>query len=1015
MEILLRTAFLLWVLQASAEDPDYENLVTRPAINGDDDECPISVYFMVDTSESVALREYPWGSLVEELKVFLRMFVQKLEATSLSVSRVQWSYGALHFSDHVEVFSQVTSDAAEFLARAKAIRYIGRGTFIDCALRNMTVQVRQASLAGRPRLQFAVVLTDGHITGSPCGGVQQAAEAAKAAGMKIFVVATNEDTMENELKQIASTPVELYRKDYLAYPSDKRDAAVRMITDTMVKEGEFVCKKQLCEQSQGMLGPKGHRGAKGAKGSVGGIGQPGTSGQTGDSGIEGPIGLPGPKGQPGLKGEKGDIGALGLKGQSGAPGFNGIDGEKGKAGTIGAPGCKGDPGMPGERGPPGDFGIKGDAGDPGEKGVAGQRGRPGPQGLKGEPGERGPIGYVGNPGLPGQKGAKGRPGPTGAPGDPGSRGDGGMVGLRGKTGSRGEKGEVGPEGERGPPGKRGDTGAAGPPGFPGVRGSPGDSGPPGQQGSAGEDGDFGPRGDTGESGAKGDPGKDGYNHAGARGVQGDRGDPGLPGLQGPRGYYGDKGAEGRKGAMGEPGEPGPEGVPGERGMRGQPGPPGAPGSRGASGLSECEIMEFVRETCGCCDCEKVCPPLDLVFVIDSSESIGKTNFSLAKNFVISLANRLGKMAKNISDVSGSRLGVVQYSHQDEVQAIRMDDATITSVTSFKAKVKAMEWIAGGTWTPSALKFTYEQLIAPGRRMGTKVVAIVITDGRYDPKDLDNLEALCSGVDVYAIAIGDMFDTGAERQSLERIACNNGDHVKTLSVYAELTAEEFLEEIEQILCPEPEDICPDLKCTSDLHVAPLMQRPVDILFFVDGSERTGAQNFVSVLHFIEQLSREIPLSKKDNDYKGARFGVLQFGGKQQPEVLLDFSNNHSSIASLVSTAVYRDSSSALGDAIVFAADNLVGNRGSRYRGVRQNAELSFVFITDGVTSDKNFDEGIAAMRKANVVSAAIVVGSDIDHERLLKLVFKDRALIFHLKRYRDLAVPQVIRHIAHCLG
>lgn len=53
------------------------------------------------------------------------------------------------------------------------------------------------------------------------------------------------------------------------------------------------------------------------------------------------------------------------------------------------------------------------------------------------------------------------------------------------------------------------------------------------------------------------------------------------------------------------------------------------------------------------DCEKVCPSLDLVFVIDSSESIGKTNFSLAKNFVISVANRLGKMAKNVTDLSGN--------------------------------------------------------------------------------------------------------------------------------------------------------------------------------------------------------------------------------------------------------------------------------------------------------------------------------------------------------------------------
>ena len=82
----------------------------------------------------------------------------------------------------------------------------------------------------------------------------------------------------------------------------------------------------------------------------------------------------------------------------------------------------------------------------------------------------------------------------------------------------------------------------------------------------------------------------------------------------------------------------------------------------------------------------------------------------------------------------------------------------------------------------------------------KVMAIVITDCRYDPKDLDSLGSLCGGVDVYAVAIGDMIKTGAERQKLERIACNRTDQVKTWSVYAERTAEDCLEEVEQLLCP-----------------------------------------------------------------------------------------------------------------------------------------------------------------------------------------------------------------------
>ncbi|XP_067094346.1 collagen alpha-2(VI) chain-like [Osmerus mordax] len=1029
MRLVLRAGvLLLGALHLLAQDPDYDDMVIRPRdILDASGLCPVNVYFAIDTSESVALKEQPWGNLVEELKIFIKLLVEKLDrshtstsvtpspSSALGSSKIRWAYGGLHFSDRVEIFSNVETDTQMFLSRLQLVRYIGRGTHLDCALRNMTDRVRFAGRNRRPRLQYAVVLTDGYITGSPCGGVQQAAEEAKGAGMKIFVVATDKETVENELKQIASPPMEVYRRDYLAYPSIPRNAAVNSIAESIVKHAEYECQVPMCVQRDGFPGEKGYKGMKGEKGTAGAIGDPGLPGQQGDLGVEGPIGLPGPKGSPGLKGEKGDFGTSGTKGQNGAAGYDGIDGEKGKTGTMGTPGCKGHPGMQGDPGSPGDFGVKGEAGTTGEQGVAGRSGRPGPQGDRGRPGRKGISGYAGNPGLFGRKGAKGQPGPAGAPGDDGIRGDSGDAGPRGRTGRKGAKGELGPEGERGLTGDTGAAGSTGAPGFPGVRGPAGDKGELGAPGSQGQIGEFGPRGHAGGQGAKGDKGKDGYNYAGPRGEQGDRGEPGLLGLPGSRGYYGEKGEEGSKGGTGEPGEPGLQGNPGDRGIRGPPGSSGSPGPRGRSALTECELMGHVRETCGCCDCVKMCPPLDLVFVIDSSESIGKTNFSLAKNFVLSVANRLGSMAKNKTDVSGSRFGVVQYSHFGAVQAIRMDDKTVTTLTSFKVKVKALEWIAGGTWTPSALKYTYDNLIVPGRRPGTKVMAIVITDGRYDPKDLDSLGSLCGGVDVYAVAIGDMFKTGAERQNLERIACNMTDRVKTLSVYAELTAEDFLEEVEQLLCPDPETICPDLKCAPDINVAPLVQRPVDILFFVDGSERTGPGNFRTVLGFINRLAQEIPLSNGDSDAKGARFAVLQIGGEQDPEVLLDFSYSTSSISSLAFQAVYRDSSARLGGAILYAAKNLVVSPGGRFRGVRRNAEISFVFVTDGVVSDRNMVQAVDAMRKANVVSMAIAVGPEVDRARLLQLTLGDTSLIFNLKNFKEMTAPGVVRSIGRCLG
>ena len=53
------------------------------------------------------------------------------------------------------------------------------------------------------------------------------------------------------------------------------------------------------------------------------------------------------------------------------------------------------------------------------------------------------------------------------------------------------------------------------------------------------------------------------------------------------------------------------------------------------------------------DCEKLCGALDIVFVIDSSESVGMTNFTLEKNFVISTINRLGNMANDPSSLTGT--------------------------------------------------------------------------------------------------------------------------------------------------------------------------------------------------------------------------------------------------------------------------------------------------------------------------------------------------------------------------
>uniref|UniRef100_A0AAZ3S304 VWFA domain-containing protein n=1 Tax=Oncorhynchus tshawytscha TaxID=74940 RepID=A0AAZ3S304_ONCTS len=697
-----------------------------------------------------------------------------------------------------------------------------KGTYIDCALANMTQEMTRSPSDPRA-LRFAVIITDGHVTGNPCGGVKVTAERARDEGIRMFVVAATKNVDETGLREIANSPANIYRKDFLAVDLSGNRPVIQL--DTIDRIIKTMCYKVKCLETEGPPGPKGHRGQKGIKGDNGNSGLKGDRGRQGDPGIEGPIGQPGVKGEIGLEGEKGEIGAEGTKGVAGLAGRNGTDGQKGKIGRIGAPGCKGDPG---DR----------------------------PNTL------------------------------SNTPSDPVC-------------------------------------------------------------------------------------------------IQGERGEKGGPGPRGGRGDCGPKGGPGGKGTSGEEGEPGPQGEPGFRGPRGVGGRDGDPGPEGDP------------------DCEKRCGALDIVFVIDSSESVGLANFTLEKNFVINTINRLGSMAKDPNSETGTRVGVVQYSHSGTFQAIRLNDSKIDSLSAFKDAVKRLEWIAGGTWTPSALKYAYDHLIKDSRRAKANVTVVVITDGRFDPRDDDSLLTyLCSdpSVDVSAIGIGDMFDQIEENESLKSIACQRDGRVLGMRRFADLVAEEFIDKIETVLCPDPVIVCPDLPCKTEPAVASCVQRPVDLVFMLDGSERMGVENHRRAKEFIENVARRLTLANGQSDDRNARVALLQYGGQSEQRVEFSLTHNLTVIADSLAGMSYMDSASSLGSAIIHAVNNL----GSRL--ARRNAELSFVFITDGITAGDSLEEGVSAMRRAEGIPTVIAMGTDTDQEVLRKVALGDMSAIFRGEDYATLGKP-----------
>ncbi|XP_041964015.1 collagen, type XXVIII, alpha 1b [Alosa sapidissima] len=559
---------------------------------------------------------------------------------------------------------------------------------------------------------------------------------------------------------------------------------------------------------RGYEGPKGGRGQTGvgSKGDKGGAGPPGVQGPVGAPGLgiqgekgnQGPLGPPGPRGPPGLgimgpKGNQGFTGEPGLPGErsignpgpKGEPGLPGLAGASGIPGVDGASGPKGDPGLPGPRGqdgPPGrgSPGVKGDRGDRGGRGQPGGAGPPGPAGPKGSPGSPGPPGSVGPPGrgIPGEKGDSGPVGPAGTVGEPGigiagPKGERGIPGALGLPGAKGEGypgpqgvpgvkgplGEPGPEG-RGLPGPKGDRGATGLPGFPGATGT-GQIGPKGSMGPLGPPGPQGPPGE---------------------GIQGPKGDSGYQGVPGPRGPPGE-GLTGAKGDRGFPGEKGKKGDIGGHGEPGSAGPVGRVGEKGEAGLTREEVIEIVRSICGCGVRCRV-SPLELVFVIDSSESVGPENFDVVKDFVNGLIDKVSVSP----DVT--RVGVVLYSH---INVVVVNLSQVAPRDHVKSAVRRMIYLGEGTYTGSALRQANEQFRAA--RPGVRKIAVVITDGQTDTRDQVKLEdavreAHLSNIEMFVIGVVNQSDPffGDFKQELNIMATDPDDeHVHLISDFATLPA------------------------------------------------------------------------------------------------------------------------------------------------------------------------------------------------------------------------------------
>ncbi|XP_042328923.1 LOW QUALITY PROTEIN: collagen alpha-6(VI) chain-like [Sceloporus undulatus] len=333
--------------------------------------------------------------------------------------------------------------------------------------------------------------------------------------------------------------------------------------------------------------------------------------------------------------------------------------------------------------------------------------------------------------------------------------------------------------------------------------------------------------------------------------------------------------------------------------------------------------------------------LDIVFVIDSSGSIGEHNYNIMKDFLIDIVNK--------SDVGKDRVqfGAVKYS--DHPQTLFY----LNTHGNKSAIIEAIEkdtLLGETTYTAEALRHSEDLFtVTHGSRKhkGVPQLLMVIADG--ESHDRDKLDAVSTrirndGITIYAIGIKE-----AKRDELE-IMAENKDNVFFVDTF------DGLKNLSVI-----DNYCPTAACA--IHA--------EIVFLIDGSKSVDELVFENMKVFLTKL---VDLIGFNNNIL---FGMAQFSNIYKNEFSL--SHNRTELKNnITNVSMQKGLQTLIGKALKEVKAFFNPSR----RRVARNVQQKLLVITDGQSHD-SFTQPAEELRKEGVEIHAVGVGN-ISHVKLQQI-------------------------------
>ncbi|KAB5586432.1 hypothetical protein PHYPO_G00001530 [Pangasianodon hypophthalmus] len=365
---------------------------------------------------------------------------------------------------------------------------------------------------------------------------------------------------------------------------------------------------------------------------------------------------------------------------------------------------------------------------------------------------------------------------------------------------------------------------------------------------------------------------------------------------------------------------------------------------------------------------------DIVFLVDSSGSIGDADFLKVKQFLHTFIMGLDIRPDKV------RVGVAQFSNEPRQEFLLGEYADKNDLLE---KVDKLTYLRGGTETGKALDFILNNYFTEsgGSRINESVpqIAVVITDGEStDDMEIPAMKLRRKGVLIFTIGVG-----AASITDLQSIA--NKPHQRFVLSFTDY--EELLKATTSTV---------DKVCISVAAQQEECKSVADIVFIVDVSDRTTTPDLVRGF-----LCRMI--SGLHIESNSVRVGIVLYSETPTAEFYLNTFNSKSEILQYIKRLPFGGGESKISRALKFAREKVFAKEmGSRRAiGVQQIAVV--------ITEEKSLDS-VTAAEAAKLIRSGVQVyalGLSIDNEEQLKQIasYPPAKFVFSLQSFSNLGCVQ----------